>query len=86
MCKDGLCFVNVGSFFLFFKCVHFQSNACLVQEGSDGSLIGDGALADKICELLQVSRADFTRTFQHFGSFGAMSTEETTPDCCLKLS
>jgi len=35
------------------------------QEGSDGSLIGDGALADKICELLQVSRADFTRTFQY---------------------
>lgn len=35
------------------------------QEGNDGSLIGDAALAEKICELLQVSRDDFTRTFQY---------------------
>jgi hypothetical protein len=38
------------------------------QEGNDGSLIGDAALAEKICELLQVSRDDFTRTFQYFGA------------------
>ena len=38
------------------------------QEGNDGSLIGDPALAEKICELLQVSRDDFTRTFQYFGA------------------
>lgn len=34
------------------------------EEGSDGSLISDAAMADKICELLHVSKEDFTRTFQ----------------------
>ncbi|CAJ1390719.1 unnamed protein product [Effrenium voratum] len=35
------------------------------EEGDDGSVLPDGALTDKICELLKVSKADFTTTFQH---------------------
>ena len=46
----------------------FCFSISLPQEGNDGSLIGDAALAEKICELLQVSRDDFTRTFQYFGA------------------
>ena len=84
-CVKMVWLVNVEHF-LFLKNMCTSNHACLPQEGSDGSLIGDGALADKICELLQVSRADFTRTFQHFGSSSAMSTQEKNPGCCSKLS
>ena len=49
-----------------YLCLH--SGAVIAsEEGSDGSLIEDVAMADKICALLQVSKEDFTRTFQKLG-------------------